>query len=190
MPRTEEQFERMREASRAKILHAALHVFARRGFHSTTMAAIAKRAGVATGLLYNYFKSKDDLLAEILEQSKAELSALIKQHLSTAGKGDLGGFMSALLPDLKKRLPTSRLVLSIALQPETKHISKGTPRAFETLLMKAAPHGVVTKSGETWSAHETAEVLHAIIMAQCVTENDALVQRLVALLPKGRVRND
>lgn len=190
MPRTQEQFEQMREASRAKILRAALHVFAKRGFHSATMASIAERAGVATGLLYNYFKSKDDLLAEILEQAKGALAALINLHLPKADDGDLKGFMNALLPDLEERLPTSRLVLSIALQPETKHISKGTPRAFETLLMKAAPHGAVAANGEAWSARETAEVLHAIIMAHCVTENEPLARRLVTLLPERRAERN
>jgi AcrR family transcriptional regulator len=66
MPRTKQQFEEIRKSSRQKILDAALEVFAKNGYHSSSVGLIAKTAGVSQGLLYNYFKSKEDLLHELM----------------------------------------------------------------------------------------------------------------------------
>ena len=45
-----------------RILEAAVKVFARLGFHQSTVSKIAKEAGVADGTIYLYFKNKDDIL--------------------------------------------------------------------------------------------------------------------------------
>jgi TetR/AcrR family fatty acid metabolism transcriptional regulator len=47
-----------------QILEAAVKVFARQGFHQSTVAQIAKQAGVADGTIYLYFKNKDDILVQ------------------------------------------------------------------------------------------------------------------------------
>jgi TetR/AcrR family fatty acid metabolism transcriptional regulator len=46
------------------ILEAAISVFARQGFHQSTVAQIAREAGVADGTIYLYFKNKDDILVQ------------------------------------------------------------------------------------------------------------------------------
>ena len=66
MPRTKQQYEEIRKASKQKILDAALEVFARDGYHSSTVSSIANTAGISKGLLYNYFKSKEDVLNELM----------------------------------------------------------------------------------------------------------------------------
>jgi AcrR family transcriptional regulator len=50
------------EARRAQILAAAVECFARRGFHETTMADIAREAGITAGAIYRYFPSKEDVV--------------------------------------------------------------------------------------------------------------------------------
>jgi len=58
---------------RARILDAAVKVFAERGFHSATVAEIARAAGVADGTIYLYFKGKDDLLLRLFDEKMTEL---------------------------------------------------------------------------------------------------------------------
>ncbi len=54
------------------VRHALIRLVARDGFHGTSMAAIAKEAGVATGTAYVHYASKDDLvLATYLEVKQA-----------------------------------------------------------------------------------------------------------------------
>ena len=50
---------------RRQILDAAARVFARRGFHACRVSDIATEAGVAHGLLYHYFRSKEEVLDEL-----------------------------------------------------------------------------------------------------------------------------
>lgn len=66
MPRTKEQFEKLRNISRQKILDAAMEVFATEGYHSSTISLISKKAGISKGLIYNYFSSKEELLHELM----------------------------------------------------------------------------------------------------------------------------
>ena len=55
MPRNQAQNEALREQSRRKILYSAGTLFARHGYEATSVRMIAREAGVAQGLLYNYF---------------------------------------------------------------------------------------------------------------------------------------
>ena len=73
MPRTPHQNEALRATSRAKILEAALVLFARDGFADTTVRAIAQHAGVATGLLYSHFPGKEGVLHALFEQSMTQV---------------------------------------------------------------------------------------------------------------------
>jgi len=77
MPRTPEQYERLRARRRQEILDAALRVYGARGFHGTEIAEIAREVGIATGLVHHYFKAKEHLFrtlfAETLAQAKTSL---------------------------------------------------------------------------------------------------------------------
>ena len=53
--------------TRAKLIEAALHLFAEKGVDNTSIKDIAREAGVAQGLLYHYFAGKDDLLWGVLD---------------------------------------------------------------------------------------------------------------------------
>jgi AcrR family transcriptional regulator len=61
------------EEKRRQILAAAVRVFARDGYHTSRVGDIAEEAGVAHGLLYHYFASKDDVLATIFRENWGEL---------------------------------------------------------------------------------------------------------------------
>ncbi len=60
---------------RKRILDAAVRVFAEHGYHGARVGDIAKDAGVAHGLLYHYFASKDEVLRTIFVENWGELIA-------------------------------------------------------------------------------------------------------------------
>jgi AcrR family transcriptional regulator len=64
---------------RRQILDAAIRVFARTGFHACRVADIADEAGVAYGLVYHYFKSKDEVLNELFTERWSLLLAAIEE---------------------------------------------------------------------------------------------------------------
>jgi TetR/AcrR family transcriptional regulator, fatty acid metabolism regulator protein len=57
------------EEKRRLILDAAVRVFAHKGFHTSRVGDIAEEAGVAHGLLYHYFTSKDEVLETIFREN-------------------------------------------------------------------------------------------------------------------------
>ena len=61
------------EEKRRLILDAAVRVFARKGYHTSRVGDIAEEAGVAHGLLYHYFSSKEELLETVFRETWAEL---------------------------------------------------------------------------------------------------------------------
>lgn len=74
--------EQAKGDKRARIVEAAIRVFADRGFHRATVAEVAREADVADGTIYLYFKNKDDLLACLFEERMAELNALMTAELA------------------------------------------------------------------------------------------------------------
>ena len=59
---------------RTAIMEAALKLFTERGFHGTSTAQISKEAGVATGTLFNYFPTKENLINSLYFEVKGRLS--------------------------------------------------------------------------------------------------------------------
>ncbi len=66
------------EDKRRQLLDAAVRVFARKGFHASRVGDIAEEAGVAHGLLYHYFKSKDEVLQAVFQENWSLLVARIE----------------------------------------------------------------------------------------------------------------
>lgn len=67
-----------------RILDAAVVEIARRGYHQTTVAMIAKRAGVADGTIYLYFKSKEQLLFRLFDRAMVRFISEGKARLAQA----------------------------------------------------------------------------------------------------------
>lgn len=70
-----------RVEKRARILEAAIHVFAEKGFHAARISDIAERAGVADGTIYLYFKHKEDILLSVFEEKMDELMSELSASL-------------------------------------------------------------------------------------------------------------
>lgn len=66
------------------ILEAAIRVFARSGYHNSTVSQIAKDAGVADGTIYLYFKNKDDILENFFSYKTALVFDRFKEEVSMA----------------------------------------------------------------------------------------------------------
>ena len=69
-----------KEAIREKIVKAALSLFQSKGFDATTTKAIARKAGIAEGTVFNYFKSKDDIALHFFEQEVDSAMAAVRDN--------------------------------------------------------------------------------------------------------------
>ena len=68
---------RARTDKRQQILEGAVRVFARQGFHTCRVSDIAEEAGVAYGLVYHYFQSKDQILDTLFTERWSVLLRVI-----------------------------------------------------------------------------------------------------------------
>jgi AcrR family transcriptional regulator len=82
-------------ARREQLLDVALEVFAKQGYHGTSMNDVAERAGVTKPVLYQHFDSKRDLYLALLEEVGARMLATITKATAEATDGrtqTLAGF--------------------------------------------------------------------------------------------------
>ena len=86
---------RKAEATRTRILDAALEMFRSQGFESTTMRGIAAEAGVSLGSAYYYFESKEDLVMAFYERAIGAMIPGMEEAL--AGSDSFEGRVAAIM---------------------------------------------------------------------------------------------
>jgi AcrR family transcriptional regulator len=74
-------------ARREQILDVSVQVFARNGFHSTSMNDVAEAAGVTKPVLYQHFDSKQDLYLALLEEAGLRLRNAVAKGVAAATNG-------------------------------------------------------------------------------------------------------
>jgi AcrR family transcriptional regulator len=93
-----------REARREAILDAATDVFGRLGFEATRMEDVAKTAGIAKGLLYKHFSSKNALFQALIDRQTSAYAGELQGALagSDLAQDPLGALRSGLAFWLRK----------------------------------------------------------------------------------------
>jgi AcrR family transcriptional regulator len=118
MPRTEKQYEEIREERKTQIKNEALKLFAKAGFQNASISMIAKEAKISKGLMYNYFESKEELLKEIMLDGFTTFSKIFdpnKDGILTEDEFDY--FIDMTFKILKENMNYWRLYFIVALQP-------------------------------------------------------------------------
>jgi TetR/AcrR family transcriptional regulator, fatty acid metabolism regulator protein len=121
---------------RRVILRAAITVFARCGYHTSRVADVAREAGVAYGLVYHYFRSKEDLLETIFRRTWSRMleavqeveqeEATAREQLASVARIVLGAWQAD--PDLVRVL-----VREIARSPQLGNEVDEVQHAFAAL---------------------------------------------------------
>ncbi len=65
-----------------QIIDAAVRVFARNGYYNSRVSDIAKEAGIASGTIYLYFKTKDEILVTLFREKMAEFVATVRKSIA------------------------------------------------------------------------------------------------------------
>ena len=162
MPRTKEKFEEMRIKSKNNIIQAALKLFSTKGYHATSTNAIAKEAGVAAGLMYNYFSSKEELLVSIIDQFFQEIiNAIPKEFTISPHLLDIRKLIDALLEQINMQQAEWRLLIGIMFQPD---ISQTCKNQVDSVFLHQSE--IFAKYYEVKGMHnpeETAKVLASVL---------------------------
>ena len=118
MPRTEEQYEEIRESRKAQIMDTALELFASGGFHETSISKIASNAGISKGLMYNYFASKEELIKEIIHKGvDSILKSFDPDHDGYLTDDEFEFYVNENFRILKENIPYWKLYFAVMMQP-------------------------------------------------------------------------
>ena len=124
-PRTKAQFAQIRHNRKEAIAAAAMQLFANYGFESTSISQIAKAAGVSKGLLYNYFKSKDSLVKEIvLEGFHQIMESLDFKFDRELDRGTFIKLIDKNFEHLKNNADLWKLYTAVLTQPRVMELVK------------------------------------------------------------------
>ena len=111
------------EEKRRLLLDAAVRVFARKGYHDSRVGDVAEEAGVAHGLLYHYFSSKEQVLETIFAETWNELLAAFREveESGEPAREQLRQLAAILLRSWRRRPDLVRvLVREIARGPQAQ----------------------------------------------------------------------
>lgn len=183
MPRSEEQYKVIREKSKRIIMETALELFAANGFHSTTISRIAKKAGIATGLVYNYFNSKEELMDEILRSSFEEFGHLIHDSaMNGSGENNLGSIINTFFNALKGNKNLWRLAIAVQLQPGVTKVATNSTSHFFAHIDDFLERYFISK-GEAdpkKKAKVLGDLIHCVALTYIVTEDESLLGELIS----------
>jgi AcrR family transcriptional regulator len=186
MPRSPAQNEALRASTRARLLTAALQVVAEQGLVGASMRGIAERAGVATGLAYAHFPSKEALLAASLETSMVQVRSTFQESAAVGAGDSVAVLVRAAARTVRDYLVFWQLAYAVRAQPAVMQ-ALGAPLAtFEEEILHTLA-GRLRDGGST-CAEVDARVLFAHIDGVCQHYAqapdryplDAVVERVVA----------
>ncbi|WP_338279452.1 TetR/AcrR family transcriptional regulator [Corallococcus caeni] len=105
MPRTADANAALREKTRERVLQASVRLFSRHGFDGTSVRALAEEAGIAVGLLYSHFESKEAVLLALMQASMLDVARTLEDADREA---TARGFVTALLTSTVAMLDAHR----------------------------------------------------------------------------------
>jgi AcrR family transcriptional regulator len=121
----------------ADILSAAYHLFIRRGYHGTSMRAIAREAGIALGGIYNHIQSKEDIFREVILAYHPYREIL--PAITSARHDTLDGLFrqaASLIDDALSERPD---VLNLMFIELVEFNSRHVPELLERILPQVGP---------------------------------------------------
>jgi TetR/AcrR family transcriptional regulator, fatty acid metabolism regulator protein len=129
-----------------QIIDAAIRVFARHGYYNSRVSDIAREAGVASGTIYLYFKTKDDILVRLVREKMAEWVAFLRQ--ATADLPDAAAKLRRLVTlhlTMLEANPDLAEVLQVELRQGHKFLRGGSAHeitAYFTLIGSVLEEGM------------------------------------------------
>jgi AcrR family transcriptional regulator len=131
------------EEKRRLLLEAAVRVFARSGFHDSRVGDITEEAGVAHGLLYHYFTSKDEVLEAVFRDAWGDVLVAFKaiEESDESPREQLGHVAAILLRSWRRNPDLVRvLVREIGRSPQVQRQVDELGQAF-TSIERIVAHG-------------------------------------------------
>jgi AcrR family transcriptional regulator len=146
------------EESKRKLLQAAEELFAKKGYQSTKISEIVANAGLTQAAFYLYFKSKEDIFQQLLQdfdQQLIDLSNVGQKAVELLPK-DVKSYVTNMFIELFSLLGKNPNLTRIALQhaTESDQIRKKIVKQIANNMANNQRFGIVKEEIDTWVAAE------------------------------------
>lgn len=191
-------------SARDRILEAAASLFARFGFHETTIDEIAEHAAVAKGSIYYHFKGKDEILAELIDEGfriiqrsveasvdevrspLAQVQTLIRQHFALhveyydLARVLFSGTRRGLAPEATRRIDEAQeRYRSYVIDLMEQGMRSGDFRLMEPEFLAASLIGSLNAVAQEWHrARSEGKKIHSDVLADELV--DVCLEGLIA----------
>jgi len=138
------------ESKRVTILQTAKRLFSHKGFFNTSISDIVRETGMPVGTIYTYFKSKEEIVREIVEVGWQDLYTRLEQAVSSPGpvEDKLRMLIEQFIPELLNDLDLINILLSEAIHYTRleEKIEKLTDLVFSLLKRTQAQSALIKRS--------------------------------------------
>lgn len=172
MPRNKETNQKVKDERREQILAAALELFAKRGLVATRISDISAKTGMSQGLIYHYFKSKEEALIWLIRNAieKMNTAALELEKLPVSAKEKIILAVDGLLNGFDMKTETAsyyflitQTALSDSYPDEAKEIILSQNNVKYDVITRILIQGQKDGSVRKYDASEMALLFFSVI---------------------------
>jgi AcrR family transcriptional regulator len=125
------------QKGKQKLFTAAINLFESQGYFATSIEQITVEAGVSKGLVYHYFKSKEELLEALITETTGTMKSVATTlNSDTSIEKSLSEFIDTFFGYLEGEKRFLKLQLTLMLMPELKEILHGPLKQRADLLLQ------------------------------------------------------
>ncbi len=159
------------ELTRQRLIKTALELFTTRGYHDTTTAQIAKKAGIAEGTIYRHFASKQQLVNELYRAAQRWAAQVVQERSRDPEARTARAQLTAVAHGLIEGAALDTAVVKLGLLERLEGVlddeSRKTEREFRLALERMVAEGkaqgtVRTGAVEIWVGVWLATISHAL----------------------------
>lgn len=192
------RFQRRKQDRPEEITAAALDAFAEKGYSGTRVEEVAKRAGVSKGLLYLYFKTKEELFKAVV---RSFVTPRIDALIAVIEQADMGSeaFLRGPFLDFVKQLPGSpvSIIVRLMIAEGPKHpdllqfywdnvVSRGLG-AIDGLLARGIENGefrrsAITEQPQLFIMPVVFSMIFRLLFDKQAIDTDRLIETQIDLL--------
>lgn len=184
------------EERRAEMIAAAAKLFARQGFVKTTVAEIVEAVGVAKGLFYYYFTTKDDMVKAVVEEYCRYLGGITEMIADSEGSAS-EKYDRLIENESWKQCFTAPMINDLCIPQNTALYADMCDRLYQhmrTGLERITAQALREQGADEHEAPRIVGVgLYGILMmarngGMSVESTGGMIEKLTAVVPKTRLR--
>jgi AcrR family transcriptional regulator len=174
-------------ATRERIIKVAAKLFVKEGWDNTTTRGIASAAGIANGTLFNYFDSKEAIVAELISEAIAQAQQETQKRDDETLEEELFTFIWTELSSLRQYRKFLAQAAETILNPLRRHAQESAGESIRTNHLEAVEqiligHGMATPSAVAMQLYWT---LYLGVFAHWATDDSPKQEDTMALLDQS-----